>query len=206
MKYDTLSHSDAYNIPPTKVTYGQDLDHTKCFLRLNLIGEPWDICSAYLWQNGCKILEHILLLIFYALSSFSPKLGHCKHPLCHKQSFREMCRNYRFGLKLFFIKLVMLTNCMAQQKPAVTLVSLGQVTRAWGRYILSSSIYSCVMEDTKGLDYHYSIHVPGWLLKWLNLITAPGSVCNEPGSVTWLATKYLETVSWINHTEKLTTL
>ena len=41
--------------------------------------------------------------------------------------------------------------------------------------------------------------------KWLNLITAPGSVSNEPGSVTWLATKYLKTVSWRNHTEKLTT-
>ena len=38
----------------------------------------------------------------------------------------------------------------------------------------------------------YSIHVPGWLLKWLNFITAPGSVSNEPGSVTWLATKYLK--------------
>ena len=51
----------------------------------------------------------------------------------------------------------------------------------------------------------YSIHVPGWLQKWLNLITAPGSVSNEPGSVTWLATKYLKNVSWRNHTEKLTT-
>ena len=49
----------------------------------------------------------------------------------------------------------------------------------------------------------YSIHVPGWLLKWLNLITAHGSVSNEPGSVTWLATKYLKTVSWRNHTEEL---
>ena len=55
------------------------------------------------------------------------------------------------------------------------------------------------------LDKYYSIHVPGWLQKWLNLITAPGSVSNEPGSVTWLATKYLKTVSWRNHTEKLTT-
>ena len=53
---------------------------------------------------------------------------------------------------------------------------------------------------------NYSIHVPGWLQKWLNLITAPGSVSNEPSSVTWLATKYLKTVSWKNHTEKLTTL
>ena len=52
---------------------------------------------------------------------------------------------------------------------------------------------------------NYSIHVPGWLQKWLNLITAPGSVSNEPGSVTWQATKYLKTVSWRNHTEKLTT-
>ena len=52
----------------------------------------------------------------------------------------------------------------------------------------------------------YSIHVPGWLLKWLNLITAPGSVSNEPGSVTWLATKYLKTVRWRNHTDNLTTL
>ena len=46
----------------------------------------------------------------------------------------------------------------------------------------------------------YSIHVPWWLLKWLNLITAHGSVSNEPGSVTWLAT------SWRNNTEELTTL
>ena len=51
---------------------------------------------------------------------------------------------------------------------------------------------------------YYSIHVPGGLQKWLNLITAPGSVSNEHGSVTWLATKYLRTVSWRNHTEKLT--
>ena len=51
-----------------------------------------------------------------------------------------------------------------------------------------------------------SIHVPGWLQKWLNLITAPGSVSNEPGSVTWLATKYLKIISWRNPTEKLTTL
>ena len=53
---------------------------------------------------------------------------------------------------------------------------------------------------------HYSMHVPGCLLKWLNLITPHGSVGNEPGLVTWLVTKYLKTVSWRNHTEKLTTL
>ena len=53
---------------------------------------------------------------------------------------------------------------------------------------------------------YYSIHVPRWLLKWLNLITAHSSVSNEPGSVTWLATNYLKTVSWRNHTEILTTL
>ena len=40
--------------------------------------------------------------------------------------------------------------------------------------------------------YYYTIHVPRWLLKWLNLIRAPGSVSNEPGWVTWLATKYLK--------------
>ena len=38
----------------------------------------------------------------------------------------------------------------------------------------------------------YSIHAPVWLQKWLNLITAPVPVSNEPGSVTWLATKYLK--------------
>ena len=31
--------------------------------------------------------------------------------------------------------------------------------------------------------YFYSIHVPGWQLKWLNLITAPGSVSSKSGSV-----------------------
>ena len=56
-----------------------------------------------------------------------------------------------------------------------------------------------------GGDTYYSIHVPGWMLKWLDLITAHGSVSNEPGSVTWLATKYLKTVSWKKHTEELTT-
>ena len=56
------------------------------------------------------------------------------------------------------------------------------------------------------LNASYSIHVPGGLLKWLNFITAPGSVSNEPGSVTWLATKYLKTDSWVNHTENFTTL
>ena len=65
-------------------------------------------------------------------------------------------------------------------------------------YIMLVAILPCY-------NQYYSIHVPGWLQKWLNLITAPGSVSNEPGSVTWLATKYLKTVSWRNHTEKLTT-
>ena len=66
-------------------------------------------------------------------------------------------------------------------------------------FIMDVFIYPC-------WDESYSIHVPGWLQKRLNLITAPGSVSNEPGSVTWLATKYLKTVSWRNHTEKLSTL
>ena len=38
----------------------------------------------------------------------------------------------------------------------------------------------------------YIIRVPGWLLKSLNLITAPGSVSHEPGSVTWRATRQLK--------------
>ena len=63
----------------------------------------------------------------------------------------------------------------------------------------------CKLNTKRPLSAPYNIHVPGWLQKWLNLITAPGSVSNEPGSVTWLATKYLKTVSWRNHTEKLTT-
>ena len=62
-----------------------------------------------------------------------------------------------------------------------------------------------ISNSSLNLNWSYSIHVPGWLQKWLNLITAPGSVSNEPGSVTWLATKYLKNVSWRNHTEKLTT-
>ena len=65
-----------------------------------------------------------------------------------------------------------------------------------------STVYSVSDADHRT---NYSIHVPGWLQKWLNLITAPGSVSNEPGSVTWLATKYLKTVSWRNHTETSTT-
>ena len=70
-----------------------------------------------------------------------------------------------------------------------------------------SSLHHLAIGDN-GIDYieHYSIHVSGWLLKWLSLITAHGSVSNGPGSVTWLATKYLKTVSWRNDTEKLTTL
>ena len=83
--------------------------------------------------------------------------------------------------------------------------------------MISSDIFQFVNSPNKGQwrgtfltprkthILRYSIHLPGWLQKWLNLITAPGSVSNEPGSVTWLATKYLKTVSWRNHTEKLTT-
>ena len=55
------------------------------------------------------------------------------------------------------------------------------------------------------IDNH-SVQVSGWLQKWLNLITALDSVSNEPGSVTCLATKYLKTARWRNHTEKLTSL
>ena len=55
----------------------------------------------------------------------------------------------------------------------------------------------------------YSIRVLRWLLKSLNLITAPCSVRDEPDSVTWLATSGISKihgVSWRNHMEKLTTL
>ena len=76
---------------------------------------------------------------------------------------------------------------------------LWKSNRHWYRNVLSTV-------NSIRLVNCYSIHIPGWLQKWLNLITAPGSVSNEPGSVTWLATKYLKTVSWRNHTEKLTTL
>ena len=57
----------------------------------------------------------------------------------------------------------------------------------WVQLITSSTKKYCMFK----VDI-YSIHVMGWLLKWLNLITAPGSVSNEPSSVTWLATKYLK--------------
>ena len=73
-----------------------------------------------------------------------------------------------------------------------------QIDWDWVRHICVSKL-TIIVSD-------YSIHVPRWLQKWLNLITAPGSVSNDPCSVTWLATKYLKTVSWRNHTEKLTTL
>ena len=71
---------------------------------------------------------------------------------------------------------------------------------------ISAQISRLIAFHTSILNSIYSIHVPGWLLKWLNLITAHGSVSNKSGSVTWLATKYLKTVSWRNHTEKITTL
>ena len=63
-------------------------------------------------------------------------------------------------------------------------------------------------ELTVSLNKFYSIHVLGWLLKWLNFITAHGSVSNEPSSVTInnQVHMYLKNVSWRNHIEKLTTL
>ena len=47
-----------------------------------------------------------------------------------------------------------------------------------------------ICRNIQSINYisYYSIRVPGWVLKCLNLITAPGSVSNQPGSVTWLAT------------------
>ena len=82
--------------------------------------------------------------------------------------------------------------------------------------IMEIHIGRCTTQNVKWNNYNfiadipivccYSMFVPGWLRKSLILIIAPGSVSNEPGSVTWLATKYLKTVSWRNHTEKVTTL
>ena len=76
---------------------------------------------------------------------------------------------------------------------------------SWPGSTMPRKVFSVKQQKSMAWAKYYSIHVPGWLQKWLNLITAPGSVSNEPGSVTWLATKYLKTVSWRNHTEKLTT-
>ena len=78
------------------------------------------------------------------------------------------------------------------------------VSRKLFRIMGTIDEYMCKYHWNSSIVDNYSIHVPGWLLKWLNLITTP--VNNEPGSVTWLATKYLKTVSWRNRTEKLTTL
>ena len=102
----------------------------------------------------------------------------------------------------------------------LTLTYIFKVIRPWlwkwcplSNVLSSRSIMSIFVTNSqyhwrvcRMLNLYYSIHVPRWLQKWLNLITAPGSVSNEPGSGTWLATKYLKTVSWRNHTEKLTTL
>ena len=90
----------------------------------------------------------------------------------------------------------------------VSLITTPNIDVIMGAMVSQITCVSVVCSSVcSGADQrkHYSIHVPGWLQKWLNLITAPGSVSNEPGSVTWLATKYLKTVSWRNHTEKLTT-
>ena len=40
------------------------------------------------------------------------------------------------------------------------------------------------MQSAGIFSFDYIIRVPGWLLKSLNLITAPGSVGDEPGPVT----------------------
>ena len=84
------------------------------------------------------------------------------------------------------------------------------------RPIVSIDSYNGLVPDRRqskiwginGLVYYYSIRVPGWVLKCLNLITAPGSVSNQPGSVTWLATagiSKIHAVSWRNHIENQTT-
>ena len=52
-------------------------------------------------------------------------------------------------------------------------------------------------------------HIQRW--KWKPTVSVEGTDINtlhltcSPGSVTWLATKYLKNVSWRNHAEKLTT-
>ena len=72
--------------------------------------------------------------------------------------------------------------------------------------LISATLSACVLSVS--CVYVYSIRVPGWVLKCLNLITAPGSVSNQPGSVTWLATagiSKIHAVSWRNHIENQTT-
>ena len=60
------------------------------------------------------------------------------------------------------------------------------------------------------INVHQSLQhtCTGWLLQSFNLITASGSVSNEPSSVTWLATRQLKkhALRWINHFGKLITV
>ena len=76
----------------------------------------------------------------------------------------------------------------------VTVIIPGHVALRliYASIIGSSTKRANTWKNNNNYKINYSIHVPGWLQKWLNLITAPGSVSNEPGSVTWLATKYLK--------------
>ena len=76
------------------------------------------------------------------------------------------------------------------------------------RYSFFNVMLVLVISRASDFVLYYSICVPGWVLKCLNLITAPGSVSNQPGSVTWLATagiSKIHAVSWRNHIENQTT-
>ena len=92
-------------------------------------------------------------------------------------------------------------------KPALLVLCDGNPPAAVGfRSQRTSNAETVSIDDVIMLSY--SIRVPGWVLKCLNLITAPGSVSNQPGSVTWLATvgiSKIHAVSWRNHIENQTT-
>ena len=68
----------------------------------------------------------------------------------------------------------------SQKTPHISLlrVSYWVFCGYFGENTQHRTIYICVY------IYIYSIRVPGWVLKCLNLITAPGLVSNQPGSVT----------------------
>ena len=89
-------------------------------------------------------------------------------------------------------------------KCSFTMVQIGLPVHNIGAWMILFPM--CV--SSLNIDDIYSIRVPGWVLKCLNLITAPGSVSNQPGSVTWLATagiSKIHAVSWRNHIENQTT-
>ena len=146
------------------------------------------------------------VIINYCTDSTVVTVSHCMH--INLQTLGKSCSRkfLRWTPHCFFCgRRISLLAAITPYTPTANICCIYITLEHTHTYIyIYTNIYNSAPLVALAYIYIYSIRVPGWVLKCLNLITAPGSVSNQPGSVTWLATagiSKIHAVSWKNHIE-----